>query len=65
MVQNNRPDNPTSDLNTWISLFYDCDLIYDVQGGVVGLAVVPEPASLALLTTAVVAGGAWLRMRRQ
>jgi hypothetical protein len=65
LVQNNRPDNPTYYLNTGISLFYDYDLIYDVQGGVIGLVAVPEPASFVLLTSAVLAGGAWLRMRRR
>jgi hypothetical protein len=64
-VQNDRPNNQTYYLNTGISLFYQYDLIYDVQGGVIGLVAVPEPASFVLLTSAVLAGGAWLRLRRR
>jgi hypothetical protein len=65
LVQNDRPDNPTYYLNTGISLFYQYDLIYDVQGGFIGLVAVPEPSSFALMATTAVAGAVWLRLRRR
>lgn len=63
MVQNNRPNNTTYYLNTGISLFYQYDLIYDMQAGVVGLDVIPEPSIGALLLLGAV-GLVFLRMLR-
>lgn len=63
MVQNNRPLNPLYYLNTGISLFYNYNLIYDMENGVIGLEAVPEPSSLGLLGAA--AAMAWFSRRRR
>lgn len=54
MVQNNRPSNTTYYLNTGISLFYQYSVIYNMQDGIIGLDVIPEPSSglLVLLSSA-------------
>lgn len=50
-------------LNTGIALFYDYDVLFDTENGVIGLRAVPEPSAAALL--ALCAAGALLaRLRR-
>lgn len=50
-VQNNR-SSPLYYLNTGIALFYQYDVIYDLENGVIGFAPVPEPSCIALLVAA-------------
>lgn len=51
-VQNNRPLNSNYYLNTGISLFYQYDVIYNIQEGIIGLDTVPEPSGGAFLALA-------------
>lgn len=62
-VQNNHPNNTQYYLNTGITLFEKYDVIYNVEGAIIGLDAVPEPTTTTLLLAAA-AGALAIRRRR-
>jgi PEP-CTERM motif len=64
-VQNNRPNNAKYYLNTGISFFYQYDVIYNLEGGQIGIEAVPEPGTAGMCVMGAVLLGVWLFSRRR
>ncbi len=58
-----KPGSHRGSLNSGIALFYDYDVMFDTENGVIGLRPVPEPSAFALCVVTIVA--AWILRRRR
>jgi len=58
------PAGGRGSLNTGIALFYDYDVLFDTENGIIGLRAVPEPSTYALLALSAIAAGLHFFRRR-
>lgn len=59
------PAGGRGSLNTGIALFYDYDVLFDTENGVIGLRAVPEPSIYALLALSAAGLGGYVLRRRK